>query len=445
MSAESPASPAPREPSAVTASAVEEGPALRRVEITVAAKRVRRAYDRAYRELARHARVKGFRPGKVPRRVLERMYGASLAEEIERELVNESLADAVAQVDLEPVSTPTVEATPPAPDREFRYVARVEVKPPIELPEIEGLPGRRPAVLVGDDEIERELEHLRERNAPVVEEPEGTAAQTGHTLSVDFVGRIDGEPFEGGTGRDVEIEIGSGRFVPGFEEQLVGARAGDDREVRVRFPEDYGNAELAGREAVFQVHVAAVKRRQLPELDDEFAKDLGEFDTLDALRDRIYRDLQEQRHEQAAAALRRSLVDALVERAPVEVPPGVADTQLEQRLRSAAQRLHGAVPDDALHAQLERWREEWRPAAVREVQERWLLEAVADRAAVAVDDAEVSERIEQLAAGQGASVQQLRQALGEGALEASVRRELRREKALDFLVATARVDEVSDT
>jgi len=432
-------------PDGVTATAVEEGPALRRIEVTVAADRVRRAYDRAYRALGKQARVKGFRPGKVPRRVLERMYGASLAEEIERELVNESLAPAVEQAGVEPVATPTVEATPPRPDGDFHYVARVEVRPPVALPELEGLPGKRPAVLVGDDEIERELQNLRERQAPIVEEPEGTAAEEGHILSVDFVGRIDGQPFEGGSGRDVEIELGTGRFVPGFEEQLVGAQAGEDREVRVRFPQDYGNAELAGRDAVFQAHVAAVKRRKLPDLDDEFAKDLGEFDTLDALRDRIHADLQDQRREQAEGALRRSLVEALLERAPVDVPPGAADAQLEQRLRGAAQQLQGAVPEDALRAQLERWREEWRPAAQREVAERWLLEAVAEQAGVEVEDAEVSERLERLAAGQGASVQQLREAVGAGALEGSVRRELRREKALDFLVSTARVEEVSDT
>ena len=181
-------------------------------------------------------------------------------------------------------------------------------------------------MLVGDDEVERELEALRLRNAPLIEEPAGTAAANGHILTIDFVGRVDGVPFEGGSGRDVELELGSGRFIPGFEEQLVGvARGRRPRGERRRSPSSYGAAELAGKTAEFAVHVAEVKRRELPALDDEFAKDLGEFETLGALRDRIHQDLRESREQAARAALRRSVLGALVERTAFEVPPGATD------------------------------------------------------------------------------------------------------------------------
>jgi trigger factor len=423
----------------------EESPSLRRLEVTVAQQRVARAYERAYRDISKNARVKGFRPGKVPRAVLEKLYGASLGEEIERVLVNETLGAALAKAGVEPVATPAVDATPPSQGEAFRYHALVEVRPPIELPALEGLPGRKPVVLVGDDEVEREIEDLRRRNAPLIEEPHGTAAAHGHILTIDFVGRIDGVAFEGGSGRDVELEIGSGRFIPGFEDQLVGASAGDDREVTTTFPESYGNADLAGRTAVFQVHVAEVKRRELPALDDEFAKDLGEFDTLGALRDRIHSDLRESREQGARTALRRSVMDALAERTAFTVPPGAVDGQLDRRLRMAVQQLHGGVPHDVLHAQVERWREEWRPAAEREVKERWLLDAVADARDLKADDAAVAAQIERIAKAQGETPERLREQLGEDVLDASIREDLRREQALDFLASTAKVEEVSDT
>jgi trigger factor len=423
----------------------EESPSLRRLDVTVAQPRVARAYERAYRDIAKNARVKGFRPGKVPRAVLEKLYGASLGEEIERVLVNETLGAALAQAGVEPVATPSVDATPPQQGEAFRYKALVEVRPPIELPPLEQLPGRKPVVLVGDDEVEREIEDLRRRNAPLIEEPHGTAAARGHILTIDFVGRIDGVPFEGGSGRDVELELGSGRFIPGFEDQLEGASAGEDREVTTVFPEGYGSADLAGKTAVFQVHVAEVKRRELPVLDDEFAKDLGEFDTLGALRDRIHQDLREAREQRARAALRRSVLDALLERTAFTVPPGATDGQLERRLRMAVQQLHSGVPHDVLHAQVERWREEWRPGAEREVKERWLLDTVADTRDLQIDDAAVAAQIERIAKAQGETPEQLREQLGDELLDASIREDLRREQALDFLVSTAKVEEVSDT
>jgi len=188
-----------------------------------------------------------------------------------------------------------------------------------------------------------------------------------------------------------------------------------------------------------------VKRRELPALDDEFAKDLGEFDTLGALRDRIHQDLRESREQTARASLRRSVLGALVERSTFDVPPGATDGQLERRLRLAVQQLQQGVPHDVLHAQVERWREEWRPAAEREVKERWLLDAVADARELAVPDEAVAEQLEQMAASQGVTPARLRDQVGDEFLEASIRSDLRREQALDFLVSTAKVEEVTDT
>ena len=247
----------------------EISPVVRELTIEVEAKRVDGAFSRIVNELRKGARVKGFRPGKVPPRVIKQMYGSSLGEEIERSLVRETLPEAVEQAALQPVVEPQIEAEIPVEGESFRYTARIEVKPDIELPDLEKLSGSKPRVSVGEDEILTELENLRERQATWVEEPEETEASEGHQVTVDFVGTVDGVAFEGGSAEGVEVELGSGRMIPGFEEQLAGARSGEERNLEVSFPEDYGNAELAGKQAVFAATVTAIKRRELPELDDE--------------------------------------------------------------------------------------------------------------------------------------------------------------------------------
>ncbi len=420
-----------------------ESPILHRVEVEVGQKRVGKAFDRAYRELARQVNVRGFRPGKAPRSVLERLYGASLAEQLEQTLVAETLSDAIEQAGLEPVSEPAIESQAPRGGESFSYTARVEVKPEIELPDLAGLPARRPRVEVTGVDVDQELENLRQRSAKLMEEPPESFVETGHVVTVDFVGRVDGEPFEGGTGQDVEVEIGSGRFLPDFETQLVGAASGEDRELTVAFPDDYGNDELAGKTAVFAAHVVAIKRREVPELDDEFAKDLGDFDDLDALRTRIREDLEESREQAARSVLHRTLLDALIERAPFEVPPGMVERRLQGELESAHRRLEGQVDHDMLHQQLASWREEWRERAERQVREGLLLEAVARAESLSASSDDVEARIEEMAERQGVAPARLRTAYGDDALARALEAQLTDEKALEFLAARAKVEETA--
>ncbi len=423
----------------------ESGPVRREVRVEVPAARVQSAFDETYRHLAHQVQLPGFRPGRIPRSVLERRYAATVAEEVQAALLAKTLPEALEQEGIAAVSEPAIDAATPRPGADFRYTAQVEIKPEIALPDLAGLPARRPRAEVSEAEVEAELEGLRQRHAPLLEEPADTQAALGHVLQVDFVGRIDGRPFEGGRGRAVELAMGSGRFLPGFEEQLLGARSGDDRELRVRFPDDTGNPELRGREAVFQVHVAALKRRQLPALDDEFAKDLGDFDSLEALRSRVRADLESLRARAAREAFHHSLVDALIERTAFEVPPGLVERQRDQRLGAARRRLEGAVAPEALEGQLARWREAWRPDAEREVRESLLLEAVAAQEGLSASPADVEARIAELAREQGLDARQLREAFGDAAVEAAVRTRLVEQKALEFLGARAKVEETTDS
>ena len=420
----------------------EESPILRVLSVTVAAVRVDRAFDRSYRKLRKEVRVKGFRPGKTPRSVLERMYGPSLPEEIERILVAETLPDAIELASLQPLAEPGIDAAPPEPSADFCYEARIELKPEIELPDTKGLPAKRPSAEVGEDEVLVQLEQLRERTAPLVEQPEGRAAEDGDFVTIDFVGCVDGEPFEGGSAKGHEVELGSGRFVPGFEEQLVGARAGDDLQVEIDFPDDYGNETLAGKHAVFDVHVDAVKKREIPELDDEFAKD-RDFESLAELRDQIRSDLERERKRAADSVLRRTVMASLVEQTDFEVPPGIVERQLQHQIESFRREYENQVPPEVLQSQLVRMAEDGRDAAARRVREGFLLEAVAAAEKIEATDEDVDARLEEMANDRGMSPQQLRKIASEQGWREAIRSELVDQKALDFLAEGAEVEEIS--
>ncbi len=433
------------DPTSLAVTVEEEGAVSRTLRVEVPPDRVDATFAQAYRDLARNVRVRGFRPGKAPRHVLEKLYGPSMAEDLERTLVEQSLPEALEQVGLEPVARPAVEATPPAAGSSFAYTARIEVMPAFTLPELEGLPGRRPPVDVGVAEVQNELDGLHARHATLVEESEGVLAAEGHVLTIDFEGRVDGELLEGGSGKSVEVELGTGRFLPGFEDQLAGARSGEAREVRCGLPED-DESPHAGKEVVFQVQVSAIRRREVPELDDEFAKDLSdEFQTLADLRTRIQQDLEAARQRQADQALRRSLLDALLERTPFDVPSGMVDQGLERRLARAHRELEGQVPEEALHGQLERWREEWRPQVEQDVRGELVLDAVVRERGIEVEEAELDARLDVLAGGEAKERQRLRKAYESGGLLDSLRATLARDKALDFLAAEAKVEEITDT
>jgi trigger factor len=433
------------ENSSLCVSTTETSSVIRTLEVEVDAKRVRQAFDRAYRDLGRRVRVRGFRPGKAPRSVLEKLYGASVAEEMKQTLVAETLSEAVDQSGLVPVTQPSVDAEALADDAPFRYRVSVEVKPEISLPELSGLPARRPPVEVGVEDVETELQGLRERRAPLVDEPEGTVAARGHALVIDYSGTIDGQAFDGGSAEGAVLELGTERFIPGFEDQLEGASAGEDREIRVTFPEDYGAAHLAGKEALFATHVVRVQRRDLPELDDAFAKELGEFETMEDLRTRIRGDLLAVRERAAKGELRRTLTDALIQRTAFEVPPGMIEQRLEQRLAMARQQLGNAIPEGELNQRMIEWRDGWRPHAERDVREMLILEAVAREVGCEVEDGEVEERIEQMARDQGIDPARLRQAYAERGMQDALRAQMVEDKALEFLVSEAKVEETTGT
>jgi len=423
----------------------EESPAVQRVAIEVPAARVDRLFERAYRELGRNARVRGFRRGKTPRSVLRRLYGAGLAEDLERELIGETLPDALEKALITPVSEPEIEAVTPQEGERFRYQVRVEVKPAIELGDWKGLAAQRPSDVVDEEDIDRALENLRERHATLAEEPADTPAAIGHWVTLNFEGRVGGKPFEGGSGKDATVELGAGQLLPEFDEQLVGARAGETRLVRIRFPDDYGQEDLAGQEAEFDARVTSLQRRDVPDLDDEFAKDLGDLEDLAALRAKIRAELEKIREREVKSTLRRTLLDSLIERTPFAVPPRLVEERLARRISMAEREMtERGLPVSLLQAQRARWNEEWRPAAERDVREAWLLQEVARVAELEVADDAVAERLRELAGEQEVDPAELQRAYEQAGVVEAIRAQLLEERAVEFLLAEATVEPLNE-
>ncbi len=416
---------------------------VREISVEIDVKRVNAAFGRVVNELRKTAKVKGFRPGKVPANVVRQMYGEGLGEEIERQLVRETLADAVELAELAPVVEPQIEAQPPVEGESFRYKARIEVKPEIELPDLSKVSGERHRIEVGDEELLTELESLRERSTNWVEEEEDTLAADGHQVTIDFVGTIDGVAFDGGTAEGVDLELGSGRMIPGFEEQLVGAKSGEQRDLNVPFPADYGNEELSGKDAVFAATVTAIKRKEFPELDDDFAKDLGdEFETLDDVREKIREGLTGQRQQASDNALHKSLLDDLVTRTSFEVPPTMVERQLENQLQQFEQQMQGQVPEPDMRARLSQMREEGWDDAKRRVQEGLLLESIAKSAELEATEEEIDARLDEMAESQGVDSKKMHDMANAQGWRPAVGAEVVDKKAFDHLIETAKIKEV---
>ena len=423
---------------------IEDSAVVRTVSVEVPEARVSQLFKRTYDKLARSAQVKGFRRGKAPRKVLERVYGAAAAEEVERALVSETLSDALELAAVQPVTEPDIDVQPAVADGPFRYSARVEVKPSIELPDLEGLPGKQPKVAIEESSVDEQLEQLRRESAPLVEVPDGELASDGDTVEVDFEGRIDDEPFDGGSATSLPIELGSGRMIPGFEEQLVGVIGGEERELTVTFPDDYGAETLRGKEATFAVKVGAVKRLELAALDDEFAKDVGE-DSLEELRSKLRKQLEDRAEQQAKSMLHQSLMEELVERSDFEVPPGLVERQIHAQMKSMRQQFEGRVAEDVLQSELARMHETGRDGAERRVRESLLLDAIVRDQGLSVDESAVDARLDELAAAQGTDSATMRQFAEAQGWRQSIEAELLDATALDFLASRASVEETTDT
>ncbi len=420
----------------------ETGPIERLVKIEIATADVDAAFDDVYRGLGKRARIKGFRLGKVPRSVLERVYRDEASQQVLERLVQGALPEAVNDHALDLVSEPRLEpGDPPSEGSAFNFAARLDVRPPIELQRVKELEVRKPELPEPEsDPVAAQLEQLRASQASISELPAGSVAEEGQLAAIDFEGTVEGQPFEGGSGKEMIVEIGAGRTLPGFEDQLKGLRVGEEKDFDLDFPEEYEAAELAGKPGHFHVKLVGLKQRELPELDDELAKDASEFETLDELRADLERRFDEQRAAEVERLTREAVLDAAIEANPFPIPESLVERELNNRLMRAVQQLRN-LPAEQLHPLVEQWREEWRPAAEREVRLGFLLPEIAKAHSIEASQEEVDQRLKELAERGGQSIGELKKAYRERGLLDSLHASLVDERVVEFLVSAASLSE----
>lgn len=413
---------------------------MAKLTIDVPADEFEKAITKAYNKNKGQFNIPGFRKGKVPQMMIERMYGpAVFYEEAANYVMPEAYETAVNESNLEVVSRPVVDVTQMEKGKDFIFTAEVAVKPEATLGEYKGIEVEKAAIEVTDEEIEAELKKTQEQNSReiTVERP----AENGDTVVIDYAGSIDGVAFEGGTDQGHALVLGSNTFIPGFEEQLVGAVAGSDVDVHVTFPEDYHAAELAGKEAVFACTVHEVKTKEYPEIDDEFAQDVSEFDTLAEYKEDIKKNLVSKKETEAKNAKQQAVMDKIIENATMEIPDAMVDTQAENMVDEYAQRLsyQGLSMDQyfqftGMNAQS--FKEQLKPQALKNIQSRLVLEAVIAAENIEVSDEEMEAEIEKMASMYQMEVDKVKELLGDAEKE-NIKKDIAAQKAVDFVTEAA--------
>ncbi|WP_430494377.1 trigger factor [Rossellomorea marisflavi] len=405
--------------------------------IEVEAAKVNEGLDAAFKKVVKQVNVPGFRKGKMPRGMFEKRFGVeSLYQDALDFILPEAYANAIEETGIEPIDRPEIDVEQMEKGKDLVFTAKVQVKPEVKLGEYKGLEVEKMDDEVTAEDVEAELTSLQEKQAELVVKEEGKAEE-GDTVTMDFEGFVDGEAFEGGQADNYSLELGSGQFIPGFEEQLVGVAAGEEKDVEVSFPEEYHAAELAGKAATFKVKIHEIKAKELPALDDEFAKDADEeVETLAELKEKIENRLKESKKTEAETAVREALVEKASENAEVEIPDVMVDAEVDRMMQEFGQRLQMQGMTLELYFQFsgqseEDLRGQMKEDAGKRVRTNLTLEAIAAAENLEVTDEEAEEEVNKMAEQYNMSADNIKQALG--GLD-TLKADLKVRKALEFLV-----------
>ncbi|MDL5041215.1 trigger factor [Heyndrickxia coagulans] len=409
--------------------------------VEVDAETVDKSLDKAFKKVVKQINVPGFRKGKIPRPLFEKRFGVeSLYQDALDMIVPGEYEKAIEETGIEPVDTPNIDVEQMEKGKPLIFKATVTVKPEVKLGEYKGLEVEKPDTEVTDEDVEEELKKLQERLAELVIKEDGEA-EMGDTVVIDFEGFVDGEAFEGGSAENYSLELGSGNFIPGFEEQLAGVKTGDEKEIEVTFPEEYHASELAGKKAVFKVKVHEIKAKHLPELDDEFAQDADdEVETLDALKEKIKKDLKESKEHAAKHAVEDAVVEKAAENAEMDIPEAMINTELNRMLQEFEQNLSAQGLNLELYYQFsgqneEALRNQMKEDAEKRVRFNLTLEAVANAEKLEVSDEEVDEELKRMSEMYSMPVEDIRRVLGS---TDGIKADLKARKAIDFLVQNSK-------
>ncbi|PFG14130.1 MULTISPECIES: trigger factor [Bacillales] len=408
--------------------------------VEVDAAEVNNALDEAFKKVVKQVNVPGFRKGKMPRSLFEKRFGVeSLYQDALDIILPKAYSEAIDESGIEPVDRPEVDVEQMEKGQNLIFKATVTVKPEVKLGEYKGLEVEEQDTNVTDEEVEAELKSLQEKQAELVVVEDGELKE-GDTAVIDFEGFLGEEPFEGGKGDNYSLEVGSNTFIPGFEEQLIGEKAGAEKEVKVTFPEEYHAENLAGQEATFKVKIHDIKRKELPELDDEFAKDVNEeVETLDELKKTTKENLEKQKAEDADVQKKDSLIEKAAENSEIDLPSAMVDAEVDRMLQEFEQRLQQQGMNLEMYYQFsgqdeKALREQMQEDAEKRVRTNLTLEAIADAENVEVSEEEVNEELSKMAAMYNMEEEQIRSMLTMQGGTDALKGDLRIRKAIDVLV-----------
>lgn len=412
--------------------------------VEVPAEEVNGALDKAFKKVVKEINVPGFRKGKMPRQMFEKRFGVeSLYQDALDFILPDAYANAVEEAGINPVDRPEIDIEKLEKNEPLVFTAKVIVKPEVELGEYKGLEVSKEDTNVTDEEIEAQLKESQERMAELSVKEDGQV-ENGDTAVIDFEGFVDGEAFEGGAGNDYSLEIGSNSFIPGFEEQLVGAKTGEQKDVEVTFPEEYHAEELAGKSATFKVTVNEVKAKELPELNDEFAKELDEeVEGLDALRTKMKENLKAEKENASETQMRDQLVQKAAENATVEIPQAMIDSEIDRMMQDFEQRLSQQGMNKELYFQFsgqdeDALREQMTADAETRVRVSLTLEAIAKAENMEVTSEDIDKELEKMAGQFNMDAEQIKTALGGTEM---LENDIRMQNTVEFLVENAKVSD----
>lgn len=427
----------------VTVEKLDKG--MAKLTITVTADVVAAAEDKVYKRQKSQISIPGFRKGKAPKKIIEKMYGEGvfLSDAI-NDVINETYPDAVKECGEEIVSNPKIDLSQAEPGKDLVYTAEVALKPEVKLGKYKGVEIEKlEAPKVSEEDIEKELKRQQDANAKIVDVTD-RPVQNGDMIKLDFAGTVDGEAFEGGKAENYDLTIGSGSFIPGFEDQLVGMNIGEEKNVNVTFPEDYGQKDLAGKAAVFACKVNAIKEKKLPELNDEFADEVSEFSTLDEYKKDIEKNLLVRAEEQYKQTKENAAVAAAVADADIEIPDAMLETQAESLVNEFAQNLQmqGMNIDMYLQytgLQKDQLVEQFKPQAKTRIQNSLVLEAVAKAENIEASDEDLEAEYGKMAAQYNMPVDNIKKVFGESEqYKDDMKKDIALRKAAELIAANAK-------
>ena len=413
-----------------------------KLEITVEAAKFEEAIKKVYFKSAKYFNIPGFRKGKAPMQIVEKYYGKEIFyEDAFNEVAGEALEEAVKENKLEVVSRPDIDVKQIEKGKDLIFTAIMQTKPEAELGKYKGIEVKKIEYNVSDEDINHELGHMQEHNSRLIS-IEDRPVETGDIATIDFEGFVDGKAFEGGKAEGHDLEIGSTTFIPGFEDQVIGMNIDEEREIKVKFPEEYFSKDLAGKDAIFKVKVNEIKKKELPKLDDEFAKDVSEFDTLKELKADIKSKKEKENEEKAKYETQDAIMKALCENVKVEIPSGMVELEIDNMLKDIEQRLayQGLKLEQYLQMMgktEEEFRKEYEPQAIEGIKSRLALEAIIKAEKIEATKKEIDEKMKEMAKNYGKENDD--EFLKNENVRNYIKQGLESEKAIEFLVENAKI------